>query len=129
MRRAIEQYPYIEEAIVKLKYAGIAKMNYRQDKVKEKLNRMNKKENPDSIFNASVAKLLSSNKELYSGAIIPASKAKEILSEAYSKSKITAKATAVHMREYYNITEPKATKIGNSTVHAFSIISPKFNLN
>ncbi|SEJ16627.1 hypothetical protein SAMN05192553_102722 [Cyclobacterium xiamenense] len=122
---AKERYPFIMEAIERIKYAGIAKMNYRQDKVKEKLDRMNKKA-PN--FDVKVAELLNDYKELYNGAMILAKRAKEIISEVYRELGITKKATANHLNDYYHITA-NTKRLGGKPDRVLCIGEAKFNLD
>lgn len=122
--RAIEEFPYIEEAILKIGYRRIEKMQYKTDKIQELLLRMNSK---SSEIDVNVAKLLSDNRELFNGAIVPVKRVKEIIIEIYSTLGMPKKATANHLNNYYHIT-PDTKRIDRKLIKVLIIGEAKFSL-
>lgn len=116
-------YPFLAEAISKLGFEEIRRMNFVVANVKRKL--INKETSTSDTVK--VLKSLRLNSYIRKGEFIPSSKLKSIFNSIYADLGLDNKPKATDIFNYYEANRKKKT-IGGKTIDGFVLIREKVNL-
>lgn len=117
---AFLKYRFLEEAIYKIGFKEIEKLKYNQTNIKRKLINLLPSSDTNKIYQH-----ISLNKEVATGAFIPAVRAKEIIRNAYISMGLQKQAKGTDLSIYYDVKSVKK-KIKGESIRGFIIMRPKY---
>jgi hypothetical protein len=124
---ALLKYDFLDEALSKLGFDGIAKQKYIVTNVKKKLVQLSPRNHETSDL-ARVAKLLSLSGKFKSGSVVTGSTIKDELNKIYKKLNIDKKATSKDLDLYYHTKETKRL-IDGKQQRSYAILSAKIQVS
>ena len=94
---AYKQFPFLEEAIIKIGYKGIEESKYSVSGVKRKIIRLSSGDDKQKILQS-----LKNSSYIYEGAFVEANVLKKLLTRIYGDLNITMTPKAVDIQNYYH---------------------------